>query len=158
MGTGEIFDGAGVPLQTACVESAVSRADKGKVIAGFFYLFPVDLSLKLRDIDSPADCIIVIALVMELAVIVIFEVLPVVVVEFCIQGKSAEMVLFPGTDIFLLCFGEGIVVILLFVFILFFIFILFFVFIFVFIFILFFIFFFFFFLLLILFLLLVFLV
>ena len=98
------------------------RADKDKVIAGFFYLFPVDLSLKLRDIDSPADSVIVIALVMEPAVIVIFEVLPVVVVEPCVQRKSTQMVFFPGPDIFLLCFCQGIFFILIiFIFILLFV-------------------------------------
>ena len=59
---------------------------------------------------------------MEPAVIVIFEVLPVVVVEPCVQRKSTQMVFFPGPDIFLLCFCQGIFFILIiFIFILLFV-------------------------------------
>ena len=91
------------------MEGAVAGADKDKIIAFLFDFFPVDLSLELRDVDSAADSIIFVTFVLKYAVIVIFEIFPVVIMKPCGQGEGAEMVFLPGLDIFFLCLCERIV-------------------------------------------------
>ena len=87
----------------------MAGADKDKIVAFLFDFFPVDFSLELRDIDSAADSIIFVTFVLKDAVIVIFEIFPVVIMKPCGQGEGAEMVFLPGLDIFFLCLCERIV-------------------------------------------------
>ena len=101
-GTPEIFDGAAVLLQVARMEGTVAGPDKDKLDPRLPDLFPVDLSLKFRYIDPPADRIDLVALVVEDAIFIEREVLPVVIVQRRIEGEGPSVKVLPGLDIFFL--------------------------------------------------------